>query len=74
MDNIVPCCRGNFMKSVEILAFVELQSPQSWAGVGMKMGEVSMCFLSLHPAEGRDELRSEKQGPCKCTLCLLLIL
>lgn len=75
MDDVVSCCRSNFMKSVEILAFVGSSEPTELNRLKHEGGRgLPVLPFPLHPAEGRDELGSEKQGPCKCALCLLLIL
>lgn len=75
MYNVVPCCRLNFVKFVEILAFIGSSEPTELDRCRHEGGRgLPVLPLPVHPAEGRDELGSENQGPCKCVLCLPLIL
>lgn len=47
VDDVVPCCRGNSMKSVETLAFVGSSEPVELDRHRCEDGEVSPCFPTL---------------------------
>lgn len=71
MGDKVPCCRGNFVKSVEILAFLGSSEPTEWTDVGMKVGEVSLCFPCLSMLRKEERSRGVRNKvhanvPCVC--------
>lgn len=62
MDDVGLCCRGNFMKSVEIFAFIGSSEPTELDRLWLEGGRGLLVLpLLLCPAEGRAELWSENK-------------